>query len=258
MVTGLAALSGASLVYFILLRKCQRTIIFSFVDSESSNSAASWMNREAIRRARHFSSRGPVPWRLIFRHIAFWSLLIAEYTHRNATNIVVSWLPTYFHDTFSGARSLVFNVVPWLPTILCSLFSRRLADQLLHCGCVVTFVRKLMASVALVGTAIFLLLMSYVHSCTGVLLCMTLALVCSCFHNSSIALNPQDLAPKFGGVIFGLMNMVGAVTGFVGVYVAGCILEATKSWSFVFNQTAGICIFGWLVYIFFWYRHQLV
>ena len=40
-------------------------------------------------------------------------------------------------------------------------------------------------------------------------------------------------------------------TGFVGVYIAGYILEVSHSWTAVFNQTAVISLVGWAVFIMF-------
>ncbi|ESO96227.1 hypothetical protein LOTGIDRAFT_176626, partial [Lottia gigantea] len=76
---------------------------------------------------------------------------------------------------------------------------------------------------------------------------MAIAISCCGFHNSGILVNPQDIAPKHAGSVFGIMNMAGAIPGFVGVYIAGHILEATKSWSAVFNQTAGGCSILWML-----------
>jgi len=45
------------------------------------------------------------------------------------------------------------------------------------------------------------------------LLCMTVAIAATGFHNNAILVNPQDLAPKHSGSVFGLMNTVGAVPG---------------------------------------------
>ena len=42
-----------------------------------------------------------------------------------------------------------------------------------------------------------------------------------------------------------------SATGFVGVYIAGHILETTKSWNAVFGQTAVVCMFGWVVFAMF-------
>lgn len=47
------------------------------------------------------------------------------------------------------------------------------------------------------------------------------------------------------------MNTAGAIPGFVGVYIAGYILESTQSWSSVFNQTALVCVFGWATFTIF-------
>lgn len=47
----------------------------------------------------------------------------------------------------------------------------------------------------------------------GVMLCLTLIIGASGFHNNAIAVNPSDLAPKHSGSVFGLMNTVGAIPG---------------------------------------------
>ena len=59
-------------------------------------------------------------------------------------------------------------------------------------------------------------------------------------------------------VPFSADSSVWWVAGFVGVYIAGHILEATKSWSAVFNQTAGVCMVGWVVFIVFGTGKQIV
>lgn len=47
------------------------------------------------------------------------------------------------------------------------------------------------------------------------------------------------------------MNTVGAVPGFLGVYLAGHILEITQSWPIVFSTAAAINLVGWTVFIVF-------
>ncbi|KAJ8305773.1 hypothetical protein KUTeg_016318 [Tegillarca granosa] len=152
----------------------------------------------------------------------------------------------------------VFNVVPWIVTMFSTILGGWLADFMLMKGYSVTFVRKFMESIALLGTSASLVLISYTSSYGGALFFMALAVACCGFHNSGILVNPQDIAPHHAGSVFGIMNMAGAVPGFVGVYMAGHILEATKSWSAVFNQTAGVCIFGWIVYLLFGTGEQVV
>ncbi|CAG2057536.1 unnamed protein product, partial [Timema podura] len=45
------------------------------------------------------------------------------------------------------------------------------------------------------------------------LVCVSVAIAATGFHNCGITVNPQDLAPKHSGSVFGLMNTIGAVPG---------------------------------------------
>lgn len=80
---------------------------------------------------------------------------------------------------------------------------------------------------------------------------MVLIIGATGFHNSAVVVNPGDLAPKHSGSVFGLMNTVGSIPGFVSVYAAGLILERTKSWAIVFNFTAVVNIIGCALYCWF-------
>lgn len=64
-------------------------------------------------------------------------------------------------------------------------------------------------------------------------------------------MNPQDLAPEYSGSVFGLMNTMGAIPGFLGVYLAGHILELTASWSAVFSTAVAINFAGLIIYTLF-------
>ena len=46
-----------------------------------------------------------------------------------------------------------------------------------------------------------------------VLFLMTLCLFSAGFHNAAVIVNPQDLAPKHSGSVFGIMNAFGAIPG---------------------------------------------
>ena len=42
---------------------------------------------------------------------------------------------------------------------------------------------------------------------------MTICIFFAGFHNSAVIVNPQDLAPKHSGSVFGIMNAAGAIPG---------------------------------------------
>ena len=223
--------------YYLIARQRQRTIILSVKD-------------ELAVGDKHPSlkEKNSVPWLVLFTTPAFWAMICAHFSHANSFFILLSWLPSYFHENFPDANGWVFNVVPWLVTIPTSILSGYVSDILISKGYSVTFVRKLMETISQLGTALALVVISYTNSYTGALTCMALAVALSSVHNSGGLVNPQDIAPRHAGSVFGLMNMCGAIPGFIGVYIAGHILEATKSWSAVFNQTAAVCVAGWSVF----------
>ncbi|KAL8590483.1 hypothetical protein ACOMHN_011696 [Nucella lapillus] len=145
--------------------------------------------------------------------------------------------------------SWVFNVVPWLVIVPCNISGGWVADRMIKSGFTVTFVRKSISMVLFGGTAVFLVLISYMDSYHSTLVCMTLAVACCGFYSASLSINPVDLAPNHAGAVFGVLNTTSAIPGFVGVYMAGYVLETTKSWSAVFNQTAAICVFGNIIFL---------
>ncbi|VDL44510.1 unnamed protein product [Hymenolepis diminuta] len=161
-------------------------------------------------------------WYLLLKEPAFWSMLLGNFVFNNTFYIILNWLPSYFHDNYPDAKSWIFNVVPWLIVVPCTLLSGFLADWM----------------VTLEG---------FYPS----VLCMALVLACCGFHNSGILLNPQDIAPMNGGQVFGVMSTVGTIPGFTGVYLTGYILSKWHSWSTVFHCAVFGNLVGWMIYAIF-------
>jgi len=61
----------------------------------------------------------------------------------------------------------------------------------------------LLQTIALCGTAAALVTISYTSSYYAALLLMAIAVACCGFHNSGILVNPQDIAPRHAGAVFG-------------------------------------------------------
>lgn len=192
-----------------------------------------------------------VPWKEILSKPSFWSLIVAHVCQNNAYYILLTWLPTYFQENYPGSKGWIFNVVPWLISMPSTIFAGWLADNLIEKRFSVTFVRKLIVFVSLIGSGFFLICISYTTTYESSLFMMACTVACCGFHSAGIMVNPQDLAPRYAGSVFGVMNTVGALPGFIGVSFAGYILETTKSWAIVFNQTGILCFFGYLIYFIF-------
>lgn len=206
----------------------------------------------------NLSSQSSVPWGEILTKPSFWSLIIAHVCQNNAYYILLTWLPTYFQETYPGSKGWIFNVVPWLISMPATIFAGWLADKLIANRFSVTFVRKFTAFISLIGSGFFLICISYTHTYSTSLFIMACTVACCGFHNAGIMVNPQDLAPKYAGSVFGVMNTIGALPGFIGVSFAGYILETTKSWAIVFNQTGIFCFFGYIIYFIFGTAKKIV
>lgn len=134
----------------------------------------------------------------------------------------------------------------------CTLTAKVLTDKLIARNWSLTAVRKFIQSICFGIQIIALLVMMLpVTSFYAALACMTVIVGGSGFHNAAVTVNPQDLAPNFSGSVFGLMNTVGAIPGFLGVYLAGHILELTQSWPAVFSTSIVINVAGWVIFLIF-------
>ncbi|CAD7000684.1 solute carrier family 17 member 9 [Ceratitis capitata] len=192
-----------------------------------------------------------VPWLRYFRKLSFWACVLTHACEMNCFFVLLSWLPTYFHDGFPHAKVWVVNMIPWLALPPCTLFARFLTGRLLAREWSTSAVRKIIQSCCFASQNLALFIMARTSDFHTALICMTVIIGGTGFHNNAVTVNPQDLAPSHSGSVFGLMNTVGAVPGFLGVYLAGHILEITQSWPIVFSTAAAINLVGWVIFVVF-------
>ncbi|XP_015121653.1 solute carrier family 17 member 9 [Diachasma alloeum] len=207
--------------------------------------------RRIISRSFGESKSKNLPWRELWSKPPFWSCVFAHACQNNCFFVLLSWMPTYFHDTFPDVPSWMVNMIPWLSLLPCTFVGKILSERLITTGYTVTTTRKIVETICFATQTINLLILATVQTFQAAMLCLMFIIGGTGFHNTAIAVNPSDLAPKHSGSVFGLMNSVGAVPGFLGVYLAGCILHMTHSWAAVFILTAFIDILGCVVYLTF-------
>ncbi|KAL1402006.1 hypothetical protein pipiens_006270 [Culex pipiens pipiens] len=186
--------------------------------------------------SRICSKLGPseaVPWLRLFGRASFWACVLA---HACEMNCFFGW---------------VVNMIPWLALPPVTFFGKSLTERLIAKQWSLTRIRKLVQSICFLGQNVALFIMCHTQEFNTALTCMSIIIGLSGFHNNAVTVNPQDLAPNHSGSVFGLMNTVGAIPGFLGVYLAGHILELTQSWSAVFSTAAAINTFGWFVFTIF-------
>lgn len=194
-----------------------------------------------------------IPWRLLLSKKAVWAIIVNHFCSDWGFYVILSWLPTFFHRVhgIDLAHLGVYSILPWLVMFLMINVGGWIADGLLRRGLSITFVRKLMQSVGSFGPALFLVLIGDVGSAAQAMLYMCLVLGLAAFALSGFAVNHLDIGPRYAGILLGLSNTAGTLPGIVGVGLTGWILEATGSWTLVFQISAAVYVFGGVVWLLF-------
>uniref|UniRef100_A0A671KC37 Solute carrier family 17 member 9-like n=1 Tax=Sinocyclocheilus anshuiensis TaxID=1608454 RepID=A0A671KC37_9TELE len=157
---------------------------------------------------------------------------------------LLSWLPTFFKDTFPDAKGWVFNVIPWFLAIPSSLFSGCLSDHLISQGFDTASVRKLMQFFSMGVSSVFTLFLCGTTTFPTAVAFVSATMGLTTFSHSGVSVNVQDLAPSCAGALFGVMNTCGAFTGVIMVYFSGYLIEATGSWASVFGLITVLNLLG--------------
>ncbi|KAK2851541.1 hypothetical protein Q5P01_007817 [Channa striata] len=164
---------------------------------------------------------------------------------------LLSWLPTFFKDTFPDAKGWVFNVIPWLVAIPSSLFSGCLSDHLISQGFDTASVRKSMQFFSMGVSSVFTLLLCGNLTFPWAVAFVSATMGLTTFSHSGVSVNVQDLAPSCAGALFGVMNTCGAFSGVLMVYFSGYLIESTGSWASVFALITTVNLLGLCTFLAF-------
>ncbi|KAI8462854.1 MAG: major facilitator superfamily domain-containing protein [Monoraphidium minutum] len=193
-----------------------------------------------------------LPWRRFFTNKPFLGIVAAHSMFGSGHYIIISWLPTFYHQAFDldVTLSATLSVVPWLAGVVVSAGSGVLADHLMNSGTLdTTATRKLMQTAGSVLPAICLFALAAAQE-SGLGLGPALALLVGGvalgnFQSAGFASNHQDIAgPRYAPVLFGCTNALSSLVGSASVYATGAMLDAGYSWGAVFQLVALLYLLG--------------
>ncbi|GAA6216585.1 solute carrier family 17 member 9-like [Lates japonicus] len=192
-------------------------------------------------------------WLSLFKKPPVWAMVFAHMCICSTSNTLLSWLPTYFKESFPHATGWVYNVIPWLAAIPAALCGGYVSDFLIIHGYGIAFVRKLMQVFAMGVSSMFIMLLTggTSTSFTSAVIFVSAAVGLSTFTSSGVSVNVQDLTPSCAGALYGFMNMLGALMGVVLVSLSGYLIEVTLSWATVFSLITLVNATGLAVFLIF-------
>jgi MFS transporter, ACS family, solute carrier family 17 (sodium-dependent inorganic phosphate cotransporter), other len=198
-------------------------------------------------------TRAPIPWHALMRSSAVWAIIVGHFCYNWCSYVLLAWLPSYFKSTFgvSVASAGLLSAAPWLVVFLIGNVAGFLADYLLRAGWSATLVRKLAQTIGLTGAGIFLLLLPGTASLTSalILMCMATGLLALCL--AGFPPNCLDVAPRHADVLYGISNTFATLPGLFGVFITGWLVDRTGSFAVALSVTAGIAVFGAVVFLCF-------
>lgn len=182
-----------------------------------------------------------------------WAIIVAHFCNNWTLYVILSWLPKYVNEGLGVPFAAVglIAMLPHITSFLCLNIAGNIADRMIKKGMDLTFVRKLMQTIAFGGLAICLYLIGEVESPTAAIAILCLGKVFSAAGIGGHSVNHMDIGPRHAGKLMGITNTAGTIPGIIGVYVSGMILDATGSWALVFQVTAGVTLFGMVFYLMF-------
>ncbi|KAG2423950.1 hypothetical protein HXX76_014891 [Chlamydomonas incerta] len=203
---------------------------------------------------------GPTPYKRMMSSAAVWAIVVNNFSFHYAFYVIMNWLPTYFNhvlkvelNSLGGAKT-----VPYLVMFLMSNVGGWAGDWLILKRRNSTgTARKMVNTLGFVSSAISLMLMPGAKGVTYGVAVTTLTLGCLGFSRGGFSVNHMDIAPKYAGMVMGISNTAGTVSGVIGVAVTGYILDAwggadnVMGWYVAHAVSAAICFQAMLVFNFF-------
>ncbi|XP_038577470.1 solute carrier family 17 member 9-like [Micropterus salmoides] len=190
-------------------------------------------------------------WQSLLKKPPIWAMVFAHMCICSTNYTLLSWLPTYFKESFPHAKECVYNVTPWLVAIPSAFGGGYVSDFLIRQGYRVASVRKIMQFFAMGVSSIFIMPLSGAVTFTSAVICVSGTIGLSTFTSSGVSVNVQDLTPSCAGAIYGFMNMLGAFMGLVLVSVSGYLIEVTLSWATVFSLITLVNATGLGIFVIF-------
>ncbi|CAF1302986.1 unnamed protein product [Adineta steineri] len=231
---------------------------FFAYNSPSQHPRCSKKERDYITAVLPKPKKLKTPWLAIATSIPFWSIAIASTCVQFVYYVLLTSLPTYFATIlrFNLQKNGFMFAIPYVFMMIVIVTSGQLADHLRARKIMsTTAVRKLQTIIGGVGSSLFLVLIGYVGcSKVAAMFCITLAVAFIGFHSSGCQISHLDIASNYAGTLVGITNTLASIPGFVGPAMVGAITnnnQTLHAWQTIFNLSAGIGLFGCIVYCIF-------
>ncbi|XP_025084625.1 sialin-like isoform X3 [Pomacea canaliculata] len=211
--------------------------------------------QSSIGDTPHDKEISPTPWRAIFTSSAVWACTVALVSSTYTAYTLQTSLPAFMKEVlnFDIKQNGGLSALPFLCESLVTVLMGQVADRLRERGILSTKnTRKIFTIIALLGSATCIVSAGYMdcsqRAVAVFLVCLSLSFLG--LNHAGYAVNHIDLAPRHAGVMFGITNTAGTVSGMVGPLVVGALTPngTAGEWRHVFYVCAAVSVVGAMVY----------
>ncbi|XP_048745500.2 sialin-like isoform X2 [Ostrea edulis] len=198
-----------------------------------------------------------VPWRSIFTSMPVYAIVLSNFASDWGGYTFLTNIPSYMKEvlkldiTSNGFYSALPYIGFW-----CVVNGAGVLADFTQKYLTTTMTRKIFEFSGKVMPALLLIGLGYLD-CTMKSLAialLTLGVSFSAFQYSGFLINHMDIAPAYAGILFGISNSCGAISGFISPAAVGLITEKHQSrseWQKVFFIAAAVYLFSAFFYLIF-------
>eukprot|EP00746_Dinoflagellata_sp_MGD_P117291 gnl/MRDRNA2_/MRDRNA2_53129_c0_seq1.p1 gnl/MRDRNA2_/MRDRNA2_53129_c0~~gnl/MRDRNA2_/MRDRNA2_53129_c0_seq1.p1 ORF type:complete len:456 (-),score=71.88 gnl/MRDRNA2_/MRDRNA2_53129_c0_seq1:28-1290(-) len=164
-----------------------------------------------------------------------------------------NWLPKYMVVDLGLdiSKSAYLTALPWAVLAACNMISGRTSDYMLGCGWHPLRVRQMMTGVSTLIPALCLIFLGLTKDAITASVLLIVALAAHGFNTAGYHSHVQDVAPQKAGLIIGLTNTVGVISGIGTQLITALLVEKFGSFRIVFNLTAMLYISAFACFCLF-------
>eukprot|EP00892_Ulva_mutabilis_P012541 jgi/Ulvmu1/965/UM102_0048.1 len=171
----------------------------------------------------------------------------------------MNWMPTYF-ETFLGRDLKSIGIgkpLPYLVMFAMSNVGGWSGDWLIRAGLSVAAARKFVNTTGFAGAIALLMAMPAARTVAQGLAILTLCLGACGLARGGFSVNHMDIAPRYAGILMGISNTAGTVSGIIGVSATGFMLEAAGGsahpggWFLAHTIASCMAVVGIVIFIIF-------
>ncbi|XP_035827278.1 sialin [Aplysia californica] len=200
-----------------------------------------------------------IPWCSIITSRPVWAITVIVCCVDWGYFMFQSCISLFLHEVlfFDISKNGMISALPFIGFFLILNVSGACSDFMMkNKVCSTVVLRKVWSVIGLVGAAVSIVALGFLDSTQPVaavtVLVITVSMLGVCYNNC-ILCNIADIAPRFSGIVFGVVATVGFLVDQAVPVVVGVVTsrQTQEEWRTMFFICAGVYLFGTMFYCIF-------